>query len=263
MTGPLALSIILPLYDEAESLPILWRELDEALRTLPGPAEVIFVDDGSTDASAAVIRELMAHESRIRLVRLAANAGLSAAFHAGLTRARGSIIVTMDSDLQSDPRDIQRLLARLDGADAVVGWRRRRRDPWLKRVSSRIANAIRVVATGDRIRDSACSLRVMRRECVGAIPPFAGLHRFVPTLLRMGGHRVVEMPVNHRPRRFGYSKYGIRNRAVVAFVDLLFVRWMLARAPCYDALEEREVPPAEPQRAVTPTVPSPAAALKS
>lgn len=263
MTRPLALSIILPVYNEAESLPILWRELQEAVATLPGSAEIIFVDDGSTDASAAVIRELMAHDSRIRLVRLAVNAGLSAAFHVGLRRARGSIIVTMDSDLQSDPRDIQRLLARLDGADAVVGWRRRRQDPWLKRVSSRIANAIRVAATGDRIRDSACSLRVMRRECIDAIPPFAGMHRFVPTLLRMSGHHVVEMPVNHRPRRFGYSKYGIRNRALVAFVDLLFVRWMLARAPSPDALEEWTSPAVEPQRAVTPTVRSSAAALKS
>jgi glycosyltransferase involved in cell wall biosynthesis len=263
MTAPLELSIIVPLYDEAESLPILWKELDEALGMLPGPAEVIFVDDGSTDASAAVIRGLMARDARIRLVRLAVNAGLSAAFHAGLIRARGGIIVTMDSDLQSDPRDIQRLLARLEGADAVVGWRRRRQDPWLKRLSSRVANAIRVAVTGDRIRDSACSLRVMRRECVDAIPPFAGMHRFVPTLLRMGGHRVVEMPVNHRPRRFGYSKYGIRNRALVAFVDLLFVRWMLARVPRGVALEEREATAAEPQRAVGPTVPSPAAALKS
>jgi glycosyltransferase involved in cell wall biosynthesis len=173
-------------------------------------------------------------------VRLAANAGLSAAFHAGFTRARGDIVATMDSDLQNDPREISRLLSGLDGADAVVGWRRDRRDPWPKRISSRFANAVRNAVTDEAIKDSACSLRVMRRECLEAIPPFDGMHRFVPTLLKIRGFRVIEVAVPHRPRRFGYSKYGIRNRALRTLLDLLVVRWMMTRIIRRDFLGEPE-----------------------
>ncbi|MBI4610656.1 MAG: glycosyltransferase family 2 protein [Candidatus Rokubacteria bacterium] len=238
MRAAVELSVILPVYNEAESVPALWRELEEVLPTLAQSAEVIFVDDGSTDGSAEAIRAIVKQDPRARLVRLAANAGLTAAFHAGFEAAQGRTIVTMDSDLQSDPRDIARLLAHLGNYDAAVGWRQRRHDPWLKRVSSRIANAIRNAATAESVRDSACSLRAMRRECVDAIPPYNGMHRFVPTLLRMAGYRVVEVPVNHRPRRFGGSKYGIRNRAFRAFVDLLVVRWMMTRRLRYEVVEE-------------------------
>lgn len=237
MRDSVALSVILPVYDEAENLPILWQELDEALSQLGQPAEIIFVDDGSTDRSAEIIRALAARDARVHLVRFRANAGLTAAFHAGFKVASGRIVVTLDSDLQSDPRDIAALLARLDTYDAAVGWRKDRRDPWIKRISSRIANAIRNAVTGDYVRDSACSLRAMRRKCLDALPPYQGMHRFVPTLLRMAGYRVVEVPVNHRPRRFGRSKYGIRNRAFRAFVDLLTVRWMLARRLRYEIVE--------------------------
>lgn len=237
MRDSVALSVILPVYDEAENLPILWEELDHALSQLGQPAEIIFVDDGSTDRSTEIIRALAARDARVHLVRFRANAGLTAAFHAGFKAASGQIVVTLDSDLQSDPCDIAVLLARLDTYDAAVGWRKDRRDPWIKRISSRIANAIRNAVTGDYVRDSACSLRAMRRECLDALPPYQGMHRFVPTLLRMAGYRVVEVPVNHRPRRFGRSKYGIRNRAFRAFVDLLVVRWMLARRLRYEIVE--------------------------
>lgn len=232
------LSIVVPVFDEAENLPILWRELDEALAGLGRSAEVIFVDDGSTDASAEVIAGLIGQDPRIRLLRFKANAGLTAAFDAGYRAARGHVIVTMDSDLQNDPADIGPMLERLDGMDAVVGWRRTRADRWLKRLSSRVANAIRKWMTGDAVNDSACSLRALKRECLAALPPFKGMHRFVPTLLRMNGYRVAEMMVNHRPRRFGRSKFGIRNRAFVAFVDLLAIRWMLARRLRYSLVEQ-------------------------
>ena len=232
------LSVILPVYNETESIPILWRELEEVLPTLAGPAEVIFVDDGSTDGSSEAIRAIVGRDRRARLLRFATNAGLTSAFHAGFRAARGRAIVTMDSDLQSDPRDIGTLLAHLGSFDAAVGWRQRRHDPWLKRVSSRIANAVRDRVTGDVVRDSACSFRAMRRECLDAIPPFNGMHRFIPTLLRMAGYRVIEVPVNHRPRRFGGSKYGIRNRAVRAFVDLLVVRWMMTRRLRYEVVRD-------------------------
>ncbi len=243
MPGPeqsraLDLTIVVPVLDEAQNLPIFWRELEAVLRSLARPAEVIFIDDGSTDASAEVIGGLIQQDPRIRLLRFKAHAGLTAAFDAGFRAARGRIVVTMDSDLQNDPRDIGPMLARLESADAVVGWRRARADRWSKRLSSRVANAIRNWVTGDVVNDSACSLRAVRRECLAALPPFQGMHRFVPTLLRMSGYRVVEMVVEHRPRRFGWSKFGIRNRARVAFEDLLAVRWMLARRLRYSVVEE-------------------------
>jgi len=232
------LTLIVPVLDEAESLPTLWREIEDALADIGRSAEIIFVDDGSTDSSADVIAGFIHQDPRVRLLRLKTHAGLTAAFDAGFKASRGRVVVTMDGDLQNDPRDIAPMLDRLEGVDAVVGWRRIRADRWSKRVSSRVANAIRNRVTGDVVSDSACSLRVLRRECLAALPPFQGMHRFVPTLLRMEGYRVEEMVVAHRPRRFGRSKFGIANRVVVAFEDLLAVRWMLSRRLRYSVVDE-------------------------
>jgi len=236
-SGP-DLSIVLPVFNEAESLPILWEELVPVVKTLGLAVEVIFVDDGSTDGSADFVRVIMATDPRVRLIRFAANSGLSAAFAAGLRAARGTVVVTMDSDLQSDPAEIPGLLAHLDRWDAACGWRRARRDPWLKRASSRIANGVRAAVLGDRIRDSACSLRAMHRRCIGSLDPFQGFHRFIPGLLRQAGYRVIEVPVHHRPRRFGTSHYGVRNRAWRGVVDLLGVRWMQSRRLRYETVED-------------------------
>ncbi|HSE06469.1 MAG TPA: glycosyltransferase family 2 protein [Methylomirabilota bacterium] len=239
MSGtPPELTVLLPAFNEAESLAELWSELAPVLDALARPAEVIIVDDGSTDATAAVARALHARDPRVRLLRLARNGGLSVALDAGFARARGRIVVTLDSDLQNDPRDIPRLLAHLEGYDAVTGWRQRRDDPWLKRVSSHVANTVRNAIARDDVHDSACTLRVMRRGCLACLPRFRGFHRFVPSLLRMAGCRVLEVPVGHRARRFGESHYGIRNRALIAFEDLLAVRWMQSRRLRYDASEE-------------------------
>ena len=209
MSGEVELSLVLPVYNEVESLPVLWRELAEVLPGLAGPAEVIFVDDGSTDGSDDVLRRLAKDDQRIRVIRFAENVGLSAAFYAGLQAARGRIIATMDSDLQNDPRDLGMLMSHLGEADAVVGWRQIRRDSWLKRISSRIANGIRKTITGDAVQDSACSLRVMRRECVAAVPPYMGMHRFMPTLLGSLGSascRSVSATVRAvRPLKFGVA----------------------------------------------------------
>jgi dolichol-phosphate mannosyltransferase len=238
VTGDLALSVILPVHNEAENLPILWREVAEVLPGLADSAEVIFVDDGSTDGSADIIRSLARQDPRIRLLRFEKNAGLSAAFHAGFQAARGRIVATLDSDLQNDPHDLPALVARLDEADAAVGMRLIRHDSLVKRISSRIGNGVRRAVTGDPVQDSACSLRVMKRECLSAVPPYTGMHRFVPSLLKMAGFRVVEVPVHHRPRKFGRSKYGVGNRALTAFVDLLAVRWMMGRRLSYRIAEE-------------------------
>ncbi|HEU4440078.1 MAG TPA: glycosyltransferase family 2 protein [Methylomirabilota bacterium] len=232
------LSVILPAFNEEESLPQVWAEVAAVLDALGRSAEVVFVDDGSADATADIVRSFRASDSRVRLIRLAANAGLSAALDAGFNRARGRIVITLDSDLQNDPRDIPRMLDALEGYDAVTGWRQRRDDPWLKRVSSRIANGVRNAVTRESVHDSACTLRVLRHGCLACLPRFRGFHRFVPTLLRMAGCRVLELPVGHRARRFGVSHYGVRNRAFVAFEDLLAVRWMQDRRLRYDATEE-------------------------
>ena len=246
--APVDVSIVLPVYNEALNLPLLWDELSAVLAANPWTAEVIFVDDGSTDGSADVVKKLQDGDSRVRLVRFAANAGLTAAFDAGLRRAAGRYVVTMDTDLQNDPADIPRLLAFLETYDVATGCRRRRRDPWLKRVSSRIANGVRNWVTAEGITDSACSLRAMRRECLPDLPGFRGAHRFVPTLLRLAGHSVVEVDVAHRPRRFGESHYGVRNRAWVAFQDLLTVRWMQRRWLRYEVVELRGAAEGEPSQ---------------
>lgn len=229
LRSALELSVVIPVYNEAENLPALAAELDEALRRLGRSAEIVFVDDGSTDGSDGVLRQLAHTDPRVRVLRFARNAGQSAAFYAGLRASRGRYVATMDADLQNDPRDLILLWGYLTHCDAAVGWRSQRRDRWLKRVSSRVANAVRRAVTGHAVHDSSCSLRLMRRECVDAIPPFDGMHRFVPTLVQLAGYRVMEVPVSHRPRRYGSSKYGIRNRALRAFGDLLAVRWMMSR----------------------------------
>ena len=197
------------------------------------------VDDGSTDGSTDVARKLAAADSRMRLCRLRQNSGLTAAFCAGFSLVRAEIVVTMDADLQNDPADLPVLLDALPDWDAVIGWRWQRHDSVVKRVSSRVGNGVRNRLTGDRVNDSASSFRVMRRACLSAIPPYAGMHRFVPTLLRIAGFRVREVRVRHRPRQFGQSKFGIGNRAWRGLQDVLAVRWMMHRRLHY-AIEEDE-----------------------
>jgi len=235
-----SLSVVIPVYNEEDNLEPLWAELVLVLERLGEEFEVIFVDDGSQDRSAEIIRGLREADPRVRLVRFKANAGESAATDAGFRAARGHWVVTMDADLQNDPADIPRLLADLDRWDAVTGWRVNRAsgDPLPKRIASRLANRIRNWLSDEAIADSGCTFRAFRRECLRGLVLYRGFHRFIPTLLRMRGYRVVEIPVNHRPRRFGRSKYGITNRAIVAFCDLLAVRWMKSRALHYEVAED-------------------------
>lgn len=232
------LSLVIPVYNEEESLPILAREIQEALRPLELAYEVIFVDDGSRDRSVEVIRALAHADQRIRMIRFKTNAGETGATDAGLRYARGACVVTMDADLQNDPRDIPLLLSHLREADAACGWRVRRDDPWIRRVSSRIANGVRNFLSNEEIRDAGCTFRAMRRGCLDGIKLFRGMHRFIPTLLRMERYRVVEVPVSHRPRRFGQSKYGVSDRMFSAFYDLIAVRWMKRRRLDYEIVEE-------------------------
>ncbi|HSE04148.1 MAG TPA: glycosyltransferase family 2 protein [Methylomirabilota bacterium] len=238
--APIDLSIVVPVYNEEENLPLLWPEIQEVLDPTGLRYEVIFVDDGSGDRSAEIVREFREKDGRVRLVRLKANAGETAATDAGLKAVRGRRVVVMDADLQNDPHDIPAMLARLDQWDAVTGWRVNRAagDSWVRRLSSRIANRVRNRLSDETIQDSGCTFRAFRRECLRDLVLYEGFHRFIPTLLKMRGFRVIEVPVNHRPRRFGESKYGIGNRAVRGFVDLLVVRWMKDRQLRYEIAED-------------------------
>ena len=236
----LDLSVVIPVYDEEENLPLLWPELRGVLDGLALAYEVIFVDDGSRDRSAEIVRSFREADPRVRLVRLKANAGETAATDAGFKAARGRRVVVMDADLQNDPRDIPTLLSHLDHWDAATGWRVQREngDNFVRRASSRIANRIRNWVSDEAIQDSGCTFRAFRRECLRGLVLYRGFHRFIPTLLQMRGYRVVEVPVSHRPRRFGRTKYSVLNRAFVAFVDLLVVRWMTARLLRYEVVED-------------------------
>ena len=163
-------------------------------------------------------------------MRFEKNTGQSAALYAGIKAARGQTIVTIDSDLQNDPADIPRLLAEISrGADLVCGYRAKRKDTLTKRLTSRIANFVRSRFTKDYVRDTGCTLKAMRRECTDALVPFKGMHRFIPALIRGAGYQLVEIPVNHRPRRFGQTKYGFGSRAWRATMDMFGVRWLLSR----------------------------------
>ncbi|MBI4629854.1 MAG: glycosyltransferase family 2 protein [Candidatus Rokubacteria bacterium] len=236
----LDLSVVIPVYNEEENLPLLWEELRGVLDGLRLRFEVVFVDDGSRDRSAEIIRGFREGDARARLVRLKANAGESAATDAGFKAARGTWVVVMDADLQNDPHDIPALLGHLDQWDAVTGWRVKRGegDGWLRRASSRVANRVRNALSDEAIRDSGCTFRAFRRECLRGLVLYRGFHRFIPTLLKMRGYRVLEVPVHHRPRRFGRSKYGVWNRAFIAFADLLVVRWMKNRLLRYEVAED-------------------------
>jgi len=237
-TEEIEISVVVPVFNEKESLPILIPKLVEVLNRLSTPYELILVDDGSLDGSWKILKGMVSRHHFFRILRFKENRGSSAALVAGVEAARGRRIVTIDSDLQNDPADIPRLLESLDHYDMAAGWRQKREDPWLKRISSKIANAIRNRLSGEKINDSVCPLRVFKKECFKDIPKFNGMHRFLPTLMKMEGYRVIEVPVSHHPRRFGKSKYNIRNRMWRSFIDLLAVRWMKSRYIAYD-IEER------------------------
>jgi dolichol-phosphate mannosyltransferase len=213
------LSVVVPVYNEEENLPILIPQLDEVLKPLGKPFEMIFVDDGSTDGSRRVLKEMISQYPQIRILGFRKNCGETAAGAAGLKEARGEVVITIDADLQNDPKNIPTMLAYLGEYDMVTGWRQKREDSWVKRITSKIANGIRNGLSGETIQDSGCTFRAYRRECLQNIKLYKGMHRFMPTLVKMEGFRVIEIPIAHHPRKFGVSKYTTWNRMARAFVD--------------------------------------------
>jgi dolichol-phosphate mannosyltransferase len=231
------ISIVIPVYNEQENIKPLIAELRDVLKGLNKSYEIVFVDDGSRDRSFKILKEAASQDPQIRAIRFKRNTGQTAAFDAGFRAAGGDIVVTMDADLQNDPQDIPQLLEKIGKFDVVCGWRHQRKDPWIKIVSSKIANFVRNKLSQEDIVDTGCSLKAFRSECLQNVKLFNGMHRFLPTLAKMEGFTVTQVKVNHRPRRFGTTKYNISNRMVRAFTDLLAVRWMKRRHLNYEIAE--------------------------
>jgi dolichol-phosphate mannosyltransferase len=218
------LSVVVPLYNEQDNIAALQREVAASLAAVEH--ELILVDDCSTDETLARIER----KPGVRVIEFAKNTGQSAAMYAGIMAAKGDLIALLDGDLQNDPNDIPKLIAEIEnGADLACGYRAKRKDTTFKRIQSRIANAVRSRFTRDGVRDTGCTLKVMRSACREALVPFYGMHRFLPALIKGMGYKVTELPVNHRPRVAGVSKYGFGNRAWKATCDMFAVRWLLSR----------------------------------
>jgi dolichol-phosphate mannosyltransferase len=223
------ISVVIPVFNERDNLRPLLDALVPVLEGLQRRFEVLLVDDGSRDGSAELLDELAAADGRLRVLHFDRNNGQSAALDCGFQNSVGSIIVTLDADLQVDPADIPEMLRTLADNGAVVGIRQRRRDTWWRRFSSRFANGVRNRLTREEVEDTGCPLKVLRAEALANIPRFNGMHRFLPTLLRLEGYRVVQLPVRHRSRHAGESKYGTWDRAFRGLRDTLGVRWLQDR----------------------------------
>jgi dolichol-phosphate mannosyltransferase len=225
-------TIIIPVKDEGENITPLAEELTQVMEPQDWSWECLWVDDGSTDQTLAVLQTLVQSDPHHRYLSFQSNVGQSAALWAGFGSARGAVIATIDGDGQNDPADLPLLVdvVRRGDTDMANGYRQKRRDTVIRRISSRVANQFRTWMTGKSVRDVGCSTRAFRRECVAALPQFAGMHRFLPTLVMLQGFRVAELPVNHRPRLQGNSKYTIGNRLWVGLADTFGVWWLRRRA---------------------------------
>ncbi len=234
--------MVIPIKDERDNLQPLTNQLTKALGSLEpsreAPFEIVYVDDGSTDGSSALLDEIRQHVPAVRVIHFDRNYGQTEAFAAGFRHARGELIATLDGDLQYDPADLALLLPMIKDYDLVCGRRRQRLDTLMRRLSSRLAYLARNVFLRDGIHDSGCSLKIFRRPVIERMPLFHNMHRFFPALARMHGFSVTEVPVQHFPRAHGFSKYGIGNRLWAGLSDLLAVRWMQARCLRYEIVQE-------------------------
>ncbi len=223
------ISFVIPIYNEEGNIGRLFEELTRVAENLGHPYQIMLVDDASSDRSLQIIKELAASHAQVRYLSFETNCGQSAALYAGFQNADGDIIITMDADLQNDPADIPKLMKFFGEYDMINGWRADRQDTLSKKVGSRIGNYVRNRLTWETIHDTGCSLKVMRASMLKRIRMFRGLHRFLPTLMRLEGARVIEVPVNHRPRVHGVSKYNNLRRGIEGLYDVIAVRWMIKR----------------------------------
>ena len=233
------ISVFAPAYNERECLGRLCRSLNETLGGMGRSYEIIIADDGSTDDSLAILKELKKEIPQLRVLSLSRRSGQTAAMEVGFRAARGKYVVSIDADLQNDPADIPAMIELLeaDKADMITGHRHKRQDNWLRRFSTRVANGVRNWLTHETIADSACSLKAYKNQIIPKLKLFDGLHRFMPTIVKMNGFRVLEIPVNHRPRTLGTAKYGMWNRVFRALRATFAVRWMQRHTLVYEVKE--------------------------
>ena len=231
------ISVVIPAYNEEPNVAALLERIKDVFEPLERSFEAVFVDDGSTDKTLERLLEHKQSKPWLRVIALDHHHGQTCAIAAGFDASLGAIIATLDADLQNDPAEIPRLIEMLNGCDAVAGWRVDRQDPWMRRLATRVANGVLNKLSGESIHDSACSLKVYKRACLEGLTLYEGLHRFMPTLVKIRGFKVMEVQVSHHRRNAGKTKYGVWNRVFKAFMDLLAVRWMKKRNINYHARE--------------------------
>jgi dolichol-phosphate mannosyltransferase len=222
-------SAVIPLKNEEENIRDLIDEIEPVMEQLRQPWELICIDDGSTDQTAAILKELAKQKSYLRIITFTKNFGQSSAFDAGFKAAKGEYVITLDGDRQNDPLDIPRLIQAVSDCDLVCGQRVNRKDPWVKKITSFFANQIRSRFCGDGMQDTGCSLKIYRRECLNRIKMYKGMHRFLPALFKIEGFSIKQVPVNHRERVKGQTKYNFFNRSFNTVADMFAVRWMKKR----------------------------------
>lgn len=224
-----SISFVVPVYNEEKNIELLYKELKEIADKISDDYEIIFIDDASTDKSQILIKKIATYDKKVKYIFFEENSGQSAALYAGFQKASKDITITLDGDLQNDPKDIPRMLEYYGEYDMINGWRKQRNDSIFKKVGSKIGNFFRNIMTNETIKDTGCGLKVMKTDILKRIKMYKGLHRFLPTLMRLEGARVIEIPVNHRKRIYGHSHYSNLKRAFSGFYDLISVRWMIKR----------------------------------
>ena len=233
------ISFVIPIYNEEENIPQLVEEIEAVAPDLCNSYEILLVDDGSSDGSLEVIQQQADQNRHIRSLSLACNSGQSAALSAGFQAAGGDVIITMDADLQNNPADLRQMIEHYGEYDMVNGWRFNREDSWSKKIASKIGNGFRNWLTRETIHDTGCSLKIMNATMLKQIHIYRGLHRFLPTLMRLEGAKVIEVKVSHRQRRYGVSKYTNLRRGIEGFYDVIAVRWMQSRHLTIEIKEEK------------------------
>lgn len=225
----LKFSVVIPLKNEEENIIDLITELEPIMEKMQAPWELLCIDDGSTDNTVRELSKIAANKPFVRILIFDRNYGQSCAFDAGFKNAKGEWVITLDGDRQNDPADIPRLVEMTENYDLVCGYRVNRRDPWHKKITSKLANFVRGYLCQDNIHDTGCSLKIYRQSCLNHIKMYKGMHRFLPALFKIEGFRITEIPVNHRERIRGQTKYNLFNRSFNTIVDMLAVRWMRKR----------------------------------